>query len=178
MVSVDGFFEGLNHDLSWHNVDKEFDEFTIEQLGEIDTILFGRRTYEMMESFWPTEQAKKSDPIVAEKMNNLPKFVFSKTLSAANWNNATLHKENVTEEIKRLKEKEGREIAVFGSSDLCVSLLKAELLDELRIMVNPVVLGEGKRLFEGLDGKLKLKLLSTRKFGNGNILNYYKVLYL
>ncbi len=174
MVSLDGFFEGPNQELDWHNVDEEFDEFTIDQLDETDTILFGRKTYEMMASFWPSDVAKENDPIVAEKMNTTAKVVFSKTLEKADWQNTRLVRDGVKETVEDLKRQPGKDIAVFGSSDLSVSLLQLGLLDELRIMVNPVVLGDGKRLFEGMRDRLSLRLLKTRSFRSGNVLLYYQ----
>ena len=170
MVSLDGYFEGKDHDLSWHNADnKEFQDFAIEQLGEIGTIIFGKTTYEMMASFWPTDLAK-DDPITAELMTKTPKIVISHSLEKADWANTRLIKENVEEELKKLKSQPGKDLAVFGSSNLCLSLLKMGLLDELRIMINPIVIGEGTTLFAGLDEKLKLKLQDTRVFKSGNVL--------
>jgi len=174
MVSVDGFFEGPDHDLYWHNTDEEFDRFTIDQLNETGTILFGRRTYEMMASFWPSETAKANDPIVAEKMNTTPKIVFSKTLEKAEWQNTRLVRDGVKETVEDLKRQPGKDVAVFGSSDLAVSLLQLGLLDELRIMVNPVVLGGGKHLFEGIGGRVNLTLFAIRTFDSGNALLYYQ----
>jgi len=174
MVTLDGFFEGPEHDISWHNVDEEFNEFAIRQLDEIDTLLFGRVTYEGMASFWPTQFAIETDAVVAGKMNSVPKIVFSRTLDRADWNNSRLVKEHVAEEVSKLKQEARGDLAIFGSSDLAVSLLQMGLLDELRIMVNPVVLGNGKRLFEGFGEKLKLKLLKTREFHSGNVLLYYQ----
>ena len=95
MVSLDGYFEGPGHDLSWHNVDNEFNDFAISQMNEADTILFGRKTYELMESFWPSEQGIEGDPEVANKMNFTPKIVVSKTLSGVS--------DNVKEEFERIK---------------------------------------------------------------------------
>ena len=176
MVTLDGFFEGPNHEIDWHNVDEEFNEFAIQQLDEIDTLLFGRVTYEGMASYWPTQFAKENDPMVADKMNSVPKLVFSKTLDKAEWNNSRLVKEHIAEELSRLKQQQGGDLAIFGSSDLTVSLLEMGLVDELRIMVNPVVLGSGKRLFEGIHDRLKLRLLKTKTFGSGNVLLYYQPL--
>ena len=177
MVTLDGFFEGPNHDIDWHNVDEEFNEFAIQQLNEVDTLLFGRVTYEGMASYWPTQFAKENDAAVADKMNSVPKIVFSRTLDKADWSNSRLVKENVAEEVSKLKQQAEGDLAIFGSSDLTVSLLQMGLVDELRIMVNPVVLGNGKRLFEGLGDKLKLKLLKTRGFRSGNVLLYYQPIY-
>ena len=174
MVTLDGFFEGPNQDLGWHNVDEEFNEFAIQQLDELDTLLFGRVTYEVMASYWPTPFALEDDPVVAGKMNAMQKVVFSRTLEKAEWSNTRLVKEQVAEEVSKLKQQPGKDIAIFGSSDLTTSLLEMGLVDELRIMVNPVVLGEGKRLFDGMHSKLGLKLLKTRTFRSGNVLLYYQ----
>ncbi len=175
MVTLDGFFEGPDHSIEWHNVDEEFNEFAIKQLHEVDTLLFGRVTYEGMASFWPTPFAQENDPIVAGLMNSTPKIVVSTTLEQAEWENSRLVNTNVAEEITKLKQQPGKDIAVFGSSDLAVSLLQMGLLDELRIMVNPVVLGSGKRLFAGMNEKCNLKLLETRAFNSGNVLLRYQV---
>ncbi len=174
MVTLDGYFEGPGQDISWHNVDEEFNEFAIEQLNGLDALLFGRVTYQMMASFWPTQFAKEDDPVVAEKMNAIPKIVFSRTLDKADWSNTRLVKEHVAEEVSQLKQLPGKDLAIFGSSDLAASLLHMGLLDELRIMVNPVVLGEGKSLFAGMHEKHNLKLLKTRTFRSGNVLLYYQ----
>jgi dihydrofolate reductase len=176
MVTLDGFFEGPGQSINWHNVDEEFNDFALNQLDEIDTLLFGRVTYEGMASYWPTAVAIENDPIVAGKMNSMPKIVFSRTLQTADWENSRLVKDNIAGEVQRLKEQEGRELAIFGSSDLTTSLLQMGLVDELRIMVNPVVLGQGKRLFEGIDKELHLQLLATTAFRSGNVLMRYRVL--
>src|SRR4030095_10152772 len=109
MVTLDGFFEGLNQDISWHNVDEEFNQFAIEQTGTLDTMLFEERTYEGMASYCPTEPAINDDPIVAGLMNSLPKIVFSRTLQKAEWNNTRLIKDNIEEEILKLKGQLGKD---------------------------------------------------------------------
>lgn len=174
MVSLDGFFEGANHDLSWHHVDEEFNDFAIKQLHEADTLLFGRRTYDMMASFWPSEQAIKTDTTVAGLMNNMNKIVISETLKIADWNNTTLLKDDVDETIKKLKDQTGKDIALLGSNNLMIHLTEMHLIDEYRIMVNPIVIGKGTLLFHGIKEKLNLKLLKTRKFKNGNMLLTYQ----
>src|ERR687888_666000 len=115
MITLDGFFEGPNQDISWHNTDEEFNEFAIHQLHEIDTLLFGRVTYQIMASYWPTDFAISNDPVVAGLMNSLPKVVFSKTLDRAQWNNARLVRENAAEEVSKIKQGPGKDIAIFGS---------------------------------------------------------------
>jgi len=185
MVSLDGYMEGPGHDLSWHHVDEEFNVFAAEQMREMGTILFGRRTYQLMESFWPSKQGLEDDPVVAELMNKTPKVVFSKTLEKVVetdvWKNIRLVKDNIAEEVGKLKNRQdlpaGRQekpIAVLGSNNFCVTLLELGLLDELRIMVNPVIIGKGTPLFAGIKSKLSLTLLKTRSFHNGNILLTYQ----
>lgn len=174
MVSLDGFFEGPNHDINWHNVDEEFNEFAIEQLNTIDSLVFGRVTYELMASYWPTNEALTEDPVIASKMNNLPKIVFSKTLSGVDWQNSRLVKGDAAREISKLKKKSGKDLIIFGSADLAASLIKSNLIDEFRVMVSPILLGKGIPLFKGIHEKLNLKLLKTRTFSSGNVLLYYQ----
>ncbi len=174
LTSLDGYFEGPDRDINWHNVDEEFNDFAIQQTGEFGALLFGRVTYELMASYWPTEAAKRDDPIVAGLMNGLPKIVFSKTLKRAGWENTRLVKDNFVEVISKLKQEAGKNIAIFGSSDLTVTLMEQGLVDEYRIMVNPVVLGNGKSLFKGIKNKINLKLIKTKAFKSGNVLLYYE----
>ncbi len=174
LTSLDGFFEGPNRDISWHNVDAEFNEFAIEQLHSVDTLLFGRVTYEMMASYWPTPDTKTNDPVVASLMNSTPKIVFSKTLKKAIWENTKLIKNNFAEEMSKLKQQPGKDMIILGSSDLAVTFIEHGLLDEIRVIVNPLVLGDGKSLFVGIKKKLDLNLIKTRVFKNGNVLLYYE----
>jgi len=173
MISLDGFFEGENHDLSWHNVDAEFNEFAISQTNNVNTLLFGRRTYELMADWWPSEHAMTTDPIVAKQMNVKPKMVFSRTLNKADWSNTKLVKDNAASEVKKLKNQPGKDIGIYGSNNLCVSLMKDGLVDEFRIMVNPVVIGSGTPLFAGVQNKVKLKLIKEQDFKSGNVLLTY-----
>ncbi len=173
MVSLDGYFEGKDHDISWHNVDAEFHSFANEQLGEIDTLLFGRRTYDMMARWWPTPQGTAAEPTTAKLMNEMQKVVVSHESFPAEWNNTTVVSADVVSEIKELKNIPGKSIAIFGSNNLCVSLMEAGLVDEFRIMVNPVALGSGSSLFTGLSKKVKFTLANKREFKSGNVLHYY-----
>lgn len=174
MMTRDGFFEGpTKWDLSWHTVDAEFNRFAIEQLDSTDIILFGRATYEGMAGYWSSENAIKNDPIVADKMNSISKIVFSKTLTRAEWNNTKLVKENAGKEIDNLKRQGGKDIAIFGSANLASSLIREGLIDEFRIMINPVVLGKGGPLFANMERNLKLKLRRVKSFNSGNVLLYY-----
>lgn len=171
MITLDGFFAGPNGDIDWHNVDDEFNDFSIEQLNTTDCLIFGRRTYELMTSYWPTEAALRDDPQVAEKMNSISKIVFSRTLQKADWNNTRLVKESTPAEITNLKQQPGKDMFLFGSADLAAALIQNGLIDEFRLMVNPVVLGSGTPMFKE---RLVLKLISARTFKNGNVLLCYE----
>ena len=111
MVSLDGFFEDASHGIFWHNVNPEFNGFAIKQLDSVDTLLFGRITYGGMASYWPTPAAIKNDPIAAARMNDIRKIVFSRMLPSAEWSNTRLVRDNVREEVLKLKQEPGKEIA-------------------------------------------------------------------
>ncbi len=175
MMTLDGFFEGAKWDLSWHKVDNEFNEFAIAQLNEIDVLLFGRVTYEGMAGYWSSPGALKDDPAVAGLMNSIPKIVFSKTLNKAEWNNTRLVRDHVADEVSKLKQQSGKDLAIFGSANLMSALMQMGLIDEHRVMLNPVILGTGTPLFQTKD-TLNLRLVRTRAFGNGNVLVCYEPL--
>jgi dihydrofolate reductase len=137
-------------------------------------LVFGRRTYEMMAGYWPTAAARANSPAVAERMNALPKVVFSTTLASSPWQNTrVLHGDAVTE-VRRLKQEPGDDMAILGSGSLVLQLLSAGLLDELQLVVNPVVLGRGKALFAGIPRSVRLRLARSRVFGNGNAFLCYE----
>lgn len=173
MVTVDGFFEGPNQEIDWHNADNvEFNEFAIEQTSSVDTLLFGRVTYQLMASYWPTETAISADPIVADLMNRLSKIVFSRTLESVEWNNTRLIKENAQKEIQNLKMQPGKDMAIFGSANLISSLM--DVIDEHRLMVNPILLRRGNPLFKHTGDRAKLRLSGARTFDSGNVLLSYE----
>jgi dihydrofolate reductase len=174
VTTLDGYHEGPNHEFDWPNVDEEFYEFAISQLNDIDTLLFGRATYEGMAGYWPSPAAREGDPAVAGFMNAVRKVVFSTTLPSAEWENTTLVSGDAAAAIKELKGQPGKDLAVFGSSRLTVSLLEQGLVDELRVMVMPVLLGAGHSLFSGLKHRVSLKLARTETFSSGNTLLVYR----
>jgi dihydrofolate reductase len=118
--------------------------------------------------------AVKNDPIVADGMNRMPKVVFSRTLENVSWSNTKLLKGDITSEIRRMKEEPGPGIAILGSGSLVSQLAPEGLIDEYQIVVNPVILGSGRTMFEGIQEKLKLKLTKTRSFNNGKIYLCYE----
>ena len=173
MISADGYHADPGQALDWHNVDQEFSQFALAQLREAGTLVFGRVTYELMAAFWPTPAGEESDPDVAKAMNTTPKIVVSRTLPRATWSGTQLISTRAEGELAKLKQQPGKDIVIQGSSTLTAGLLQTGLLDELRIMVNPVILGQGRSLFAGAD-KTSLKLLKTRQFTSGNVLLYYQ----
>jgi dihydrofolate reductase len=174
VVTLDGYYVGPNGEFDWPNVDDEFNEFAISQLNDIDTLLFGRVTYEVMADYWPTPAAVEGDPAIAGVMNDTPKVVFSATLGSADWENSRLVSGNAADAISELKQQPGKLLAMFGSPTLTVSLLEEGLVDELRVMVHPILLGAGKSLFTGLKDRVPLTLQTTTTFSSGNVLLSYR----
>lgn len=173
-TTLDGYFAGSDGEIDWHVVDEEFNQFAIDQLNAADMLLFGRVTYEGMASYWQTPSAAADSPVIAEKMNTLPKIVFSRTLSNPDWQSTSLVKDHIPEMMAELKQQPGKDMLIFGSSNLAATFINLGLIDEFRLMVNPVVLGRGKPLFGGIEQPLKLKLLKTRSFNSGSVLHYYQ----
>jgi dihydrofolate reductase len=175
LVTLDGYFAGQGGDISWHNVDEEFQELAEMASNSGNTLLFGRVTYELMVSYWPTSEAIKNDPIVAQGMNKAEKIVFSRTLITADWNNTRLVKDNMLTEIRKLKQESGKDLTVLGSGSIVSQLAQDRLIDEYHILLNPIVIGKGKNMFEGVKDRFSLKLTKTRVFGNGNVLLNYEL---
>ena len=174
-VSLDGYFTDKNNDMSWaHKNDPEFNAFSSENAKGGGTLLFGRVTYEMMASFWPTPAAKEQMPAVAEGMNNLSKVVFSRTLDQATWKNTKLVKGDPATEVRKMKNASGADMVILGSGTIVSALAQEGLIDEYQLIVNPIVLGSGRTLFEGVKKRLNLKRTRTRSFGNGNALLCYE----
>ena len=176
-VTVDGYFTGANGDMSWaHKDDPEWNAFVEENSSGGGVLVFGRVTYQMMASFWPTPFALESYPLVAKKMNDAPKVVFSRTLDAVSWNNTNLLKGDLAAEVRKLKEESGDDLVILGSGSIVAQLTDESLIDEYQVVVSPVVLGGGRTMFDGVKDKLMLKQVKTRAFNNGNVLLCYEPL--
>jgi dihydrofolate reductase len=173
LMTLDGYIAGRGGDISWHNVDEEFQELANKASNSGNTLLFGRVTYELMAGFWPTPEAIRTDPVVAAGMNKAEKIVFSRTLQKVDWNNTRLVKDGMLSEVRRLKQGAGKELTVLGSGSIVAQLAEEGLIDEYEILLNPIALGKGKTMFDGLTHTLALKLVRTRTFGNGNVLLTY-----
>ena len=174
-VTLDGYFAGPGGDISWAKgrQDPKFHQFVEENARGGGVLVFGRITYELMASYWPTPLAAQIDPVVAERMNNLPKVVFSRTLAAAAWSNTTLLKGDLAAEIRKLKRESGDDMTILGSGSLVAQLADAGLIDEYQLVVYPVVLGQGRTMFDGVKKPLFLTLTRSRTFANGNVFLSY-----
>lgn len=172
VLSLDGYFEGeKSWDVEWFHsfFDKDQEAFSIEQLRQAGALLFGRVTYEGMAAYWQTATG-----MVADYMNSLPKVVFSRTLKSAEWNNTRLIRTSAAEETAKLKREMAGDLFVFGSGQLCATLLEAGLFDEVRIGVVPIILGRGATLFGRNLSRIRLKLLEARPLDSGTVILRYE----
>jgi dihydrofolate reductase len=171
VITLDGYFEGKKAwDLDFHEIvwGKELEDYSIEQLGSADMLVFGRKTYEGMADYWTNAEGQPE----AEPMNKIPKIVCSSTLQTAEWENTTIVKDAISE-LKSLKQQGDGNMFVFGSGILSGSLMKAGLFDEYRLCVAPVFLGGGRRLFdEGLPYQ-KLELRTEQRLQTGGVILMY-----
>jgi dihydrofolate reductase len=176
-MSLDGYFVDAHGDMSWaHNMakDAEWQAFVEGNASVGGVLLFGRITYELMAGYWPTPAAMRSNPIVAEQMNDLPKVVFSRTLDHASWHNTRLVQGDPAAEVRRMKQELGMDIVILGSGTIVAQLTQEHLIDEYQVVVIPIVLGQGRTMFQGIQERLPLKLTKTRTFDNGNVLLCYE----
>lgn len=169
-VSLDGYVADANHDIS--GFVNDFEVYSSGQSDEVDTLLFGHTTYEMMK-FWSTPQGQAMQPDIARFINENLKVVASHQPFEPGWNNVRVISGDVPGEVEKLKAQPGKTIAIFGSNTLCVSLMQAGLIDEFQILVNPVVFGAGISLFKGLPEKAALTLTDTRRFKSGVVMMTY-----
>jgi len=173
-LTLNGYYKGQNGDISWHNHGSEEGEYAAEGAQSESVLLFGRKTYEMMAGYWPTAEAHKNAPAVADGMNKSEKIVFSKTLKKADWNNSKLMKGNIVEEIKKMKGTSGNDMTILGSGSIVSQFADAGLIDQYQFMVDPVALEQGTAIFDGISHKLNLKLINTRTFKTGVVLLVYE----
>lgn len=175
MVSLDGFFVDSKGDMSWaHKHDAEWNAFVNANAIGSGVLVFGRITYELMASHWPTPMAFQNSPVVAKGMNDMPKIVFSRTLNKASWNNTKLVKSALATEVRKLKNELGPNMVILGSGNIVSHLAQQNLIDEYQVALRPIVLGKGRTMFEGVKDKLNLQLTKSRTFGNGTIFTCYQ----
>lgn len=174
-ISLDGFFKGPDEDTSWHSHGEEEIRFSEEMLAQNNILIFGRKTYEMMVDFWTTDMALEMLPKVAGGMNQAEKIVFSSQMPPDNiWQNTRFVSEDLYQTVRQLKLKESKGMTILGSGTLVRQLAAHNLIDEYQFMIDPVVLGQGTSLFDGMHYSLNLKLTETRTFSDGVVLLIYK----
>jgi dihydrofolate reductase len=177
-ITLDGYFTDAHGDIGWTHPpddDAEFKEFVEENASGSGALLFGRKTYEMMASFCPTPGAAAQFPVVAARMNSRPKVVFSRTLAAVAWNNARLVADGLVEEVRRMKREGDQDITILGSGSVVAQLAEAGMIDEYQVLVFPLVLGEGRTMFDGMKQRLPLTLTRSRGFRDGRVFLVYEL---
>jgi dihydrofolate reductase len=176
-VSVDGFIEGPNRELDWQLVDDELHAHFNAQLSAMSAFLDGRVTYELMAGYWPTADADPSStpPMVefARIWRDMPKVVYSRTLEHADWNTSIV-RDVIPDEVRQLKAQPGGDMAL-GGADLAAAFMRQDLIDEFRLYVHPVIIGQGKPLFASSDARHSLHFVETHTFGNGVVLLRYQL---
>jgi dihydrofolate reductase len=168
-ITLDGVIESPDK-WSFPYWNDEISKFKEEELATSDALLLGRVTYDGFAKAWP---GKKDEEGFADRMNNYPKYVVSKSLQNPEWNNTHVITENIVQEIAKLKETEGKDILIYGSGQLVNTLLHLQLIDELHLLVYPIVLGKGKRLFKD-ESEAKLELVTSKTFSSGVVLLTYQ----
>ena len=175
-VSLDAYIADAQGDMRWAHaspVDAEWTAFVSGNAQGDGALMFGRVTYDLMVSYWPTPAARQAMPVVADKMNRAPKYVFSRTLTQATWENTTLLTSEVAATVGKLKKEPGPDIVILGSGSIVAQLTQAGLIDEYQFVVHPVVIGSGKTMFDGVKAPVRLKLAGARTFQNGNVVLRY-----
>jgi dihydrofolate reductase len=171
-VTLDGYIADDNGDLNWSMNDDAINQYSLKILNATGTMLLGRKTYELFRSYWPTANEPGS-----KELNSMEKVVFSRTLDAVDWGEwgkARLVKDNIAEEVNRLKAQPGKDMVIFAGAGIISTFRKLDLIDEYRLLLHPVVLGRGLSLFEQGDEPLKLKLLSAEPLQEGVVLLTYQ----
>ena len=179
-TSLDGFVAGLKGEMNWIQVDEEMFDFVATMTAQADTALYGRVTYEMMQSYWPEAgkepNASKHDIEHSNWYNKVSKVVLSRTMHETGLHNTIVIGDRLSDNINKLKQREGKNILIFGSPGASQSLLNEGLIDEFWLFVNPIILGKGMPLFKDLTGTTKLSLVESKTFSRGVIALHYRKL--
>jgi dihydrofolate reductase len=180
-LSLDGFAADSNHGLNFLSYDEELQRYADELVKTVGSPLYGRTTYQLMESYWPTvlkkPDASKNALQHAQWVENVPKIVFSKTLKAATWNNTRLIKDNIAEEVKKLKQQPGKDLVIFGSPGLSATFMNLGLIDEYQLTVHPIILGNGISVFTNNTTRSSLKLLNAKTLKSGVLTLHYETIH-
>lgn len=178
-ISLDGFAGDVNGGLNFLSYDEELQNYAGELVKTVGAPLYGKTTYQLMEGYWPTvlnnPDANKHALEHAKWVHDIPKIVFSTTLDSVSWNNTTLIRDNVAEEVNRLKQEPGKDLVIFGSPGLAKNFMNLGLIDEYKLTLHPVILGNGISLFDSNATFNSLKLLETKTLGSGVVTLHYSV---
>lgn len=176
-ISLDGFAGDVHGGLDFLSYNAELQQFADELVKTVGAPVYGKNTYHLMEGYWPTvlndPNADTHSLAHARWVQEIPKIVFSTTLPSADWNNTTLIRDNVVEEVNRLKEQPGKDLVIFGSPGLSKNLMNLGLIDEYKLTLHPIILGEGISLFDSNTQMSKLKLLESKTLGSGVVTLHY-----
>ena len=176
-ITLNGFYKGPSEDINWHqhgSAGSEENEFGKEGTQQANIILFGRVTYEMMKNYWPTPMAKEQNPVMADGMNKAMKIVFSKKLKKAEWENTQVINDDMISYVKKLKQTAAKDMIILGSGSITGQLTDAGLIDQYQFMIDPIALGSGTSMFNGIKKKIDLELTGSRIFNSGIVLLTYK----
>ena len=177
-VSVDGFIEDREREMDWAFADDEWESYVNEVLGSIDAMIFGRVTHQLLAGYWPTAHeepsASKAHVEAARMMNALPKYVVTRSPYETSWHNSHVIRGDVAARVRALKEAAGRDIALFAGAGVAQSFAELGLIDEYRLVLNPVLLGDGTPLFKRPSERARLELTGTRRFESGAIVLRYR----
>lgn len=179
-ISLDGYAAGPNGELDWISYDDELQEYYVSEIeSNVGSPVYGRVTYQMMESYWPTVLADPSstekDKAHAQWLESVTKIVFSTILNDVSWKNSILIQDNIASEIAKLKKQPGKDLVIYGSPGFAQTLMQLDLIDEYWLTLNPVILGKGKPLFTSSPDKTRLKLLKSKTFNSGVVALSYQV---
>ena len=177
-ITLDGYFTDTKSNMSlFHRQnDPEWNKFASDNASSRrSTLLFGRKTYELMKSYWPTDEAKQRMPEVAAGMEAMEKLVFSRSIDEPGWKNARIVKGDLADEVRKLKEGTGAQMLIMGSGSIVSQLTSKRLIDSYTFVIWPIVLGAGRTMFEGVEGTVDLKKVDEKTFANGNIVATYEL---
>ncbi|SFF19663.1 dihydrofolate reductase family protein [Spirosoma endophyticum] len=176
-ISLDGFAADSNASLGFLSYNQELQQFADELVKTVGAPIYGKNTYQLMAGYWPTvlanPAASQSELDHAQWVEQIPKIVFSTTLPSANWHNTTLIKDNVVDKVNQLKQQPGKDLVIFGSPGLAKSFMKLGLIDEYKLTLHPIILGEGISLFDSHTPMNKLRLLESKTLGSGVVTVHY-----
>jgi dihydrofolate reductase len=177
-VTLDGFIAGPNNDMSWIRVDEAMGTYENDLVSAADTLLLGRVTYQSFAGSWPhvpdNPAASEGEKEYARKLNSMRKIVFSRTLETVEWNNSTLLHEISPDDVIALRQESGKNIVIYGSASVVQALMDLGLIDEYQLLIHPIVLGSGKRLFRDGSNTTALRLVEAKPFSSGVVLLSYQ----